>query len=129
MSVCSRLVHLVLTLSSVIVTPELLALNVKRMKKENLRRKQRRKTANVESRVCAEMVNAGESLTGKKLNILLRKVSVISVTVKINIHRCFSGWKGATCNVTSVPTETVVCLDTMLMAIEGELSQKISSLS
>ena len=112
-----------------IVTPELLALNVKRMKKENLRRKQRRKTANVESRVCAEMVNAGESLTGNKLNSLLRKVSVISVIVKINIHRCFSGWKGATCNVTSVPTETVVCLDTMLMAIEGELSQKISSLS
>ena len=47
----------------------------------------------------------------------------------VNIQRCFAGWKGATCNLTSVLTETVVCLDTMLMAIEGELSQKISSLS
>ena len=68
-----------------------------------------------------------------RLSILQRKVSItldtVIISISINIDRCFAGWKGATCNVTSVLTETVVCLDTMLMAIEGELSEKISSLS
>ena len=82
--------------------------------------------------MCAEMVNAGE--WNVSVDFLIQISTQKSVrnlkhhhNQKVNIHRCFAGWKGATCNVTSVLTETVVCLDTMLMAIEGEL--KISSLS
>ena len=90
----------------------------------------------MENRVCVEMVNAGEFLKMEcccgffnpnihaKKSVRNRKYHHNQY---VNIHRCFAGWKGATCNVTSVLTETVVCLDTMLMAIEGEL--KISSLS
>ena len=45
---------------------------------------------------------------------------VVNSTV---VTRCFGGWEGAACNVTSVQTETVGCLDNLVMAMEGTATQ------
>ena len=58
-SACSRLARLDSKLSSVIVIRDLLATDVKRMKKKNLREKRRRRIASVESRACAGRDFAG----------------------------------------------------------------------
>ena len=58
-SACSRLALLDLKLSSVIVIQDLLATDVKRMKKLNLREKRRRRIASAESRACAGRDFAG----------------------------------------------------------------------
>ena len=39
------------------------------------------------------------------------------------MNRCFGGWEGAACNVTSVQTETVGCLENLVMAMEGTTTQ------
>ena len=58
-SACSRLARLDSKLSSVIVIRDLLATDVKRMKKLNLREKRRRRIASVGSRACVGRDFAG----------------------------------------------------------------------